>query len=60
MQGGKAELLDFLLGEGAMVESGGGSILLRARVCGAGEEMEGLLVRYGARTEFEEDEGGEG
>lgn len=53
---GKMELLEYLLAEGATVEMPGRPILLRARLCGASEEMKELLVRYGATTDFEEEE----
>lgn len=58
--GAKTELLAFLLQEGARVEMTGRPILLRAKVCGASEEIRELLVRYGATTDFEDEEGVEG
>lgn len=59
-KGGKTELLAFLLQEGARMEMTGRPILLRAGVCGASEEIRELLVRYGATTDFEDEEGVEG
>ena len=54
------ELLEYLLAEGARVEMSGRPILLRARLCGVSEEMKELLVRYGATTNFQEEEEEEG
>ena len=50
------ELLEYLLAQGARVETPGRPILLRARLYGASEEMKELLVRYGATTDFDEEE----
>lgn len=50
------ELLKYLLAEGARVEMPGRPILLRARLCGASEEMNELLLSYGATTEFDEED----
>ena len=57
---GEKELLEYLLGEGARVELMGGRVLLRAEVCGAGEEIKELLVRYGARQDFSDEEEAQG
>lgn len=51
--GDKKELLEYLLGEGARVEMTGGPILLRAKMCGASEEIRELLVRYGPTTDLD-------
>ena len=52
MVGGKKELLEYLLGEGARVEGTGRPILLRAEVCRADEGIKEVLIRYGARKDF--------
>lgn len=57
---GEKELLEYLLGEGARVELMGGRVLLRAEVCGADEEIKELLVRYGARQDFSDEEEAQG
>ncbi|MCJ1348807.1 hypothetical protein MMC31_007040, partial [Peltigera leucophlebia] len=57
VMGKKKELLEYLLGEGARVER---PILLRAKACGASEEIRELLVRYGATTDLPDDEVAEG
>jgi hypothetical protein len=58
--GGERVLLEYLLAEGARVEATGRPILLRARLCGASEEIKELLVRYGARPVSKEEEEEEG
>ncbi len=60
MIGGERVLLEYLLAEGARVEATGRPILLRARLCGASEEIKELLVRYGARPVSKEEEEEEG
>ena len=52
---GDKDLLEFLLAEGARVEETGRRILVRAEVCGASQEIKDLLLRYGARKDFNED-----
>ena len=59
MQGEK-ELLEYLLSQGARVELTGRRILSRAEVCGADEEIKEILVRYGARQDFSDEEEGQG
>ena len=56
VQGHKKELLEYLLAEGARVEQTGRPILLRAKVCGASEEIKELLIRYGATTDVPDEE----
>lgn len=56
VQGHKKELLEYLLGEGARVEQTGRPILLRAKVCGASEEIKELLIKYGATTDLPDEE----
>ena len=56
VQGHKKELLEYLLTEGARVEQTGRPILLRAKVCGASEEIKELLIRYGATTDLPDKE----
>ena len=58
--GEKKELLEYLLGEGARVEMTGRPILLRAKLCGASEEIKELLIRYGATTDLTDEEVVEG
>ena len=52
---GNKDLMEFLFAEGARVEETGKRILLRAEVCGASEEIKELLIRYGARRDWNED-----
>ena len=56
VQSGYIELLKYLLGEGARVERTDKPIMLRAMVCEASEEMKELLIRYGATTNFSEEQ----
>ena len=56
VQGHKKELLEYLLAEGARVEQTGRPILVRAKVCGASEEIKELLIRYGATTDLPDEE----
>ena len=56
VQGHKKELLEYLLAEGARVEQTGMPILVRAMVCGASEDIKQLLIRYGATTDFPDEE----
>ena len=56
VQAHKQELLEFLLSEGARVEQVGRLIIVRAVVCGVTEDSKQLLVRYGATTDFHDEE----
>ena len=58
--GEKKERWEYLLGEGAREELTGKPILLRAKVCGASDEIRELLVRYGAMTDLVDDKVVEG
>ena len=56
VQGHKKELLEYLLAEGARVEQTGMPILVRPMVRGASEDIKQLLIRYGATTDFPDEE----
>lgn len=53
---GKSDLLKYLLAEGARVEQTGRPILIRAKVWLASEEIKETLAKYGAKTDFSEEE----
>lgn len=56
VQGRKKELLEYLLAEGARVEQTGRPILARAMVWGVSEDIKQLLIKYGATTDFPDEE----
>lgn len=53
---GQNQLLEYLLEQGASVESEHRPILVVVTICEASDDTKALLIKYGATTDFEETE----